>query len=171
MLSNLLLAPRHPPSWWLNNCKLLSSFFQETSRESRVGRHAKETGMTSGWGSAWPARTVPTVKYWWVRGPDYTNIIVTDLLPWTVLFNHSWPQHFNPPLVLCACKLWIAQVKTEFKRFTFFFCLTTKVRQIWKLMCSYIIPWNIYLVFGAGWASGTGFVKSRLLFIKLERGI
>lgn len=38
--------------------------FQETNQESRVGRRAKETGMMSGWGSAWPARTQPTAKYW-----------------------------------------------------------------------------------------------------------
>lgn len=38
--------------------------FQETSRESRVGRRARETGTMSGWGSAWPARTELTARYW-----------------------------------------------------------------------------------------------------------
>lgn len=122
--SNTLPTPRHPVSSRLSVSLLMSQHlqtalivFQETNRESRVERHARGTGMMSGWGSAWPARTEPTAKSWWVQGhsvtvaspkglmrtmyahksrPDYTNIIVANVLPRTALLNHSWSQHYSP---------------------------------------------------------------------------
>lgn len=126
--------------------------FQETSRESRVGRRARETGMMSGWESAWPARTELTAKYWWVLGhdaavtslnclmwtmythknrPDYTNIIVTNVIPWTALLNHSWSQHYSPHpkgLLLPSCVTYFqsfctSKNWTEMMIFFFFFCI------------------------------------------------
>lgn len=37
---------------------------QETSGGSLVGRLVRGTETTSGWGSAWPARTKVTAEYW-----------------------------------------------------------------------------------------------------------
>lgn len=129
--------------------------FQETGRESRVGRRARVTGMMSGWGSAWPARTEPTAKYWWVQGhdaavttpnclmrtmytrknrPDYTAIIVTNVVPWTALLNHSCSQHYSPRIATrpflpfrVTCCLWAFCTSTFFKA-----GVTANVRQIWK---------------------------------------
>lgn len=137
--------------------------FQETNRESRVERHARGTGMMSGWGSAWPDRTEPTAKSWWVQGhsataaspngliwtmythksrPDYTNIIVANVLPRTTLLNHSWSQHYSPqqksPLLsLCftcfqSCS---TSKKTELKRWFFFLHIQSRSQTNFGCCC------------------------------------
>lgn len=44
----------------------LICLLQVTSKGSLVERHAKGTGMMSGWGSVWRDKTNPMEKFWYV---------------------------------------------------------------------------------------------------------
>lgn len=45
---------------------LIPCLLQVTRKRSLVERHAKGTGMTSGWGSVWRDKTNPMGEFWYV---------------------------------------------------------------------------------------------------------
>lgn len=51
----------------LTDC-LTFCLFQVTRKGSLVERHAKGTGMMSGWGSVWQDKTNPMEEFWYVLG-------------------------------------------------------------------------------------------------------
>lgn len=112
---------------------------QETSGESRVGRRVRETETTSGWGSAWPARTEPTAKYWWVPGRDtavtsanyltqtmYSSLVKTD----SIISPSSLQMSYHEPRCETTAGPNITTLRV--KGFSFHYMLTLWNWTLWR---------------------------------------